>query len=263
MFCASDGPWGLSCISHVQNPFKSTSGFPGRSFWGRSFQGPLRIECTCLSQRNCGREELGAGAFREVGISKSCRKYQREEVWFNICQIEGRSHWLSKNCWLLCSLPHSHMCTKGVSVGPKQYPVGRGGSECRWAERTEAEATHTLLLRQAEEAEERWVKKPHQYQSEGFDQHLGLSRLISDTETLWLNIIIRMSCKVRPFPPMVGKGFPHWIKFTGPVGDRNKVCFDNILLSTSLSLSFHISYIISSKKRPGDPFNPVLGNLFN
>lgn len=76
------------------------------------------------------------------------------------------------------------MCTKGVSVGPKQHPVGRGGGECRWAERTEREATHTLLLRQAEEAGERWVKKPHQYPSEGFDQHLGLSRLISDTETV-------------------------------------------------------------------------------
>lgn len=135
--------------------------------WERSFRGPPRRECACLSQGNYEREGLGAGAFEEVGISKSSRKYSRDEVRFNICQIVERSHWLSKNCWLLCPLPYLHMCMREGSVAPKWHLVGTGGGECRWAER--AEAISIILWRQAEEAGERWVKKLHHYQSEGFD----------------------------------------------------------------------------------------------
>lgn len=183
MFYKSDGPWGLGRISHMQNLPKSTSGFPGAKkevSGGHPGESVFAWANETMGERDWGQEPLS----EEVGISKSSRKYPRDEVRFNICQIEGRSHWLSKNCWMLCPLPYLHMCMKEGSVALKWHPVSTGGGECRWAGR--AEAISIIPWRQAEEAGERWVKKPHRYQSEGFDQHLGLSRLTSDIETVFM-----------------------------------------------------------------------------
>lgn len=59
MFCASDGPWGLSCISHVQNPLKSTSGFPGAEgevSRGHSGESVFAWVKEIVGERNWGQE---------------------------------------------------------------------------------------------------------------------------------------------------------------------------------------------------------------
>lgn len=112
----------LNCISHVPNPSNSTSRFSGAE---EEVPKASRIECVGLSQGNCRREEwgwagVGVGTSKEVGIFKSSMKFPRGSPIYYLPD-EGKKPPAKQAVLAALPPPHSYLCMRGRTVGPKQH----------------------------------------------------------------------------------------------------------------------------------------------